>query len=518
MKKIVISFDGTCNEPEDAEQERGFFGLGELEDSSITNVLKLHLMLGGDLLERSKFEGQECFYYSGVGTHGGALQRAFNAGLSLQSMDVDHIILSATRDLRRVYEEGDEVFVFGFSRGAAIARQFASLLPKDFPHHTPKIKFMGVYDTVASIGLPNLDENDKPVSDVVFENNTIAPAIEQAVHIVALDEKRKAFMPTLMNKDDTPVPETGDARVMEIWFAGAHTDVGGGRRMDGLSDTALEFMLEELNRRGFGLKILHPTEINYTQLVPASAGFKIDYMDVMMEPKFWGVSHQQRRIFTGWLTLEDRDLRVNVDDKMSNNLPLLHHSVSERVHGDTDYRPESVINVTHRMLMPDGEIEQFDGLKAHRMQGATPTFVLEEGESKQVMVYARKKYNQSGVLMLAGEKYGFEVDMTQKWYDASIDATVEGWSAEDEDMWIAKELAIKASRRFRRIPDAKWFELSAAVGQNDDELFQVLNHTDEGNPYIPAKNGEFCPFANDLDNRYGNNLGFVNVTIKRLSS
>ena len=84
MKRIVISFDGTSNEPKDAAQEHGLFGLGSLEDDSITNVLKLHLMLGGDLKGSSAFDDQPCFYYSGVGTYGGKFQRAFNAGLALQ--------------------------------------------------------------------------------------------------------------------------------------------------------------------------------------------------------------------------------------------------------------------------------------------------------------------------------------------------------------------------------------------------------------------------------------------------
>ena len=508
MKRIVISFDGTSNEPKDAAQEHGLFGLGSLEDDSITNVLKLHLMLGGDLKGSSAFDDQPCFYYSGVGTYGGKFQRAFNAGLALQGMDADHIILAATRNLRAVYDSGDELFVFGFSRGAAIARQFASLLPTDFPRDTPRIKFLGVYDTVASIGVPNLDDSDKPVSDIVFENHTIAPTIDKALHLVALDEKRKAFMPTLMNKE---------TRVMEIWFPGAHSDVGGGNRRDGLSDIALEFMVNELGRRKLGLKIVHPGEILYGSLLPPEAEFKIDYSDVMMDPKFWGVSHRQRRIFTGWLTLEDRSVRVNVDDQPSGELPLLHHSVAERIHGDGDYRPESLVGSSHRMLMPDGSIETYDGLKAHRAQSALPTTVLEPGESKPVKVYARKKYNPSGVLMLRGAKYVFEFDENQKWYDASIEATVGGWSVDEEDIGFIKALGIKAARRFRRIPDARWFELVAAVGQSDDELFQVTHHTDAAHPYETRKNGEFCPFANDLDSRYGNNLGYVDVTIRRVS-
>ena len=508
MKKIIISFDGTCNEPEDAEQERGFLGLGGLEDNSITNVLKLHLMLGGSLKGSSVHEDQPCFYYSGIGTYGGKIQRAFNAGLALQRMDSDHIIMHANRDLRRVYDTGDEVFVFGFSRGAAIARQFASLLPMDFPRGTPKIRFLGVYDTVASIGVPNLDDNQKPVSDVVFEDHFIAKGITEALHLVALDEKRKAFMPTLMNKE---------MKVTEVWFSGAHSDVGGGNRRDGLSDIALEFMVSELGRRKLGLKITHPGEILYGSLLPDDAEFRIDYSDVIMEPKFWGVSHQQRRIITGWLTLEDRAMRVNVDDKPSSDLPLLHHSVAERIHGDGDYRPDSLINTSHNMLMPNNEIETYDGLRAHRARSAPHTDVLEPGESKAVTVYARKKYNPSGVLMLRGEKYVFSFDKKQTWYDASIEATVFGWNVDDVDVGYFKELGIKAMRRFRREADAKWFELVAAVGQSDDELLRITKHTTENNAYTAQRNGEFLPFANDHDSFYRNNLGYVDVTIKRVS-
>ncbi len=137
MKRIIISFDGTCNEPEDADRDRGFFGFGALEDDGITNVLKLHLMLGGDLRGSSAFDDQLCFYYKGVGTYGGAFQRAFNASLALQRMDSDHIILAATRDLRAVYDHGDELFVFGFSRVVAIARQLPRCCRRTFSATRP---------------------------------------------------------------------------------------------------------------------------------------------------------------------------------------------------------------------------------------------------------------------------------------------------------------------------------------------------------------------------------------------
>ena len=68
----------------------------------------------------------------------------------------------------------------------------------------------------------------------------------------------------------------------------------------------------------------------------------------------------------------------------------------------------------------------------------------------------------------------------------------------------------------RRLPEAQWFELVAAINDNDDELFQILKYTDLQSPYKPNKSGEFCPFANDLWFKYGNNIGFVDIVIHRV--
>ncbi|MCG8438601.1 MAG: DUF2235 domain-containing protein, partial [Pseudomonadales bacterium] len=329
-KKIILCFDGTCNEPADAEQESTLFGFGELEDSSITNVLKLHLMLGGDLRDGSAFgaDGQICRYYSGVGTYGSRTRKAFNAALAPQNQDVDHILEMGFKDLEGIYSPGDEIFLFGFSRGAAIARQFAAKLRGALPgigEGEKPVRFMGVFDTVAVIGNPNLDSNEKPVSDVLFEDNFIADTVREALHIVALDEKRKAFQPTLMNRQE---------EVTEIWFPGAHADIGGGYRKDGLSDVTLSFMLEQLRERDLGLRVLHPHAIEYKKLLPASADFKIDYSDVMFNANPLGKSHQQERIpVISHLTLAHRELRVNENDKPSPELPLLHHTVADRIHG-----------------------------------------------------------------------------------------------------------------------------------------------------------------------------------------
>lgn len=514
MKNLIFCFDGTCNEPADAEQESTFFGLGELEDSSITNVLKLHLMLGGDLRGNNAFEGQKqySFYYSGVGTYGSAIQKAFNAALAPQNLDVDHIIANGFEDLTKMYDPGDQIFLFGFSRGAALARQFAAKMRKNLHTIEPgdkPVRFMGVFDTVAVIGDANLDSNEKPVSDVLFEDNFVADTVQEALHLVALDEKRIAFQPTLMNQED---------RVTEVWFPGAHSDIGGGYRRDGLSDGTLHFMLEKIRDRELGLRIRHPHEIVYENLLPPSADFKIDYTDVMISANPLGVSHQQKRPpITSKITLNHRLLRVNQDDKPCDELPLLHHFVAQRIHGDSDYKPQSLVHVKHRMLMPNGKVKEFDGGKTHRALGRMPLGDLKPGEQEIVRVFANQKYNHSGVLLREGEKYYFTEKVNgQQWYDSTIPATIKGWDLEMVDLGFLKELFINFAEDDRRVPEAKWFELVAAVGKSDQDLFRICNHLVKTKPYTPPRNGEFCPFANDIESRYGNNMGFVDIVIHRL--
>ena len=64
-----------------------------------------------------------------------------------------------------------------------------------------------------------LNEGTYPASGVLFENGTLGEHVEKALHLVAIDEKRIMFQPTLFNKDE---------RVEEVWFAGDHADIGGG--------------------------------------------------------------------------------------------------------------------------------------------------------------------------------------------------------------------------------------------------------------------------------------------------
>jgi len=283
-RTLIFCFDGTANDPEQANDR----------NDSITNVLKLHLMLKGDLRQEVTVNAsQMSFYFPGVGTYGGFFKKLKNKALAPEEEDVGHIIKAASVQLTTHFQHGDKLVVLGYSRGAAIARRFCALLPTIFEavsdRESPSIAFLGVFDTVAAMNKPNLLQEDiRPASDVVFENRTISEKIQTAVHLVSSDDKRIAFYPTLMNRD---------ACIREVWFPGAHSDVGGGNQAHGLSDISLEFMCERMKQAVEGLEILSPTQI---QLEASSI-----------------VVHQHR-VFQRWLLVYLREAKAD-----GQNWPLM---------------------------------------------------------------------------------------------------------------------------------------------------------------------------------------------------
>jgi pimeloyl-ACP methyl ester carboxylesterase len=339
MKKIVFCFDGTCNDPEDSGD---FF-----EDSSVSNILKLHAFLGGSLRPmngvNSKTPNQRSFYYSGIGTRGNWLKQKFNSMFAPPYGDMDDILDEARSDLdAQDYQDGDEIYIFGFSRGAAIARMFAA----DIGKKIKRIKFLGVFDTVAATkGSLDLNPETYPASGIVFENGTIGKSIERAVHLVSIDEKRLAFQPTLFNKDE---------RVTEVWFAGVHSDVGGGYWFDGLSDISLEFMLSCIRA---DLQVLAIEDIGFETLKVIGAQDAICDDDLNIVPLSNGKIHEQKRAGIQAKTLSPRLVRVNIDDHpAAQEIPVIHHSVSERFHKVTEYRPYALRDTRFYIMDKNGEV------------------------------------------------------------------------------------------------------------------------------------------------------------------
>ena len=315
MKKtLIFCFDGTCNDPGDVENFE--------EDQSITNIQKLHVLFGGNFYDESKNKTdggtvqakngseQQSFYYPGIGTYGWWLRRRYNTAFAPECFisDVKKILKKASEDLDdeiKKHTKKDShvdihVLVFGFSRGAALARMFAAVAKERSGKNDLEINFLGVFDTVAAItsirrGL-GIDFNPKtePSSRVVYEDSYIKKHVQKVVHLVALDENRVAFQPTLFNQD-------GSGRITEVWFPGVHSDVGGGYWYDGLSDLALEYMIKKVKKECEGyIKIQDSKKVDYEQLIYKTHSNGKDYKkitkdDINIKSLVYGTLHKHER-------------------------------------------------------------------------------------------------------------------------------------------------------------------------------------------------------------------------------
>lgn len=334
MTKLIFCFDGTSNSPED-------IGDGS-SDHSITNILKLHLFFGGQLPIKMDQSDNTCFqksfYYSGIGTRGNWFKKLFNSAFAPSYGEMEDILTKAKRDLKNNYNSGDEIYIFGFSRGAAISRIFAAKL--GFP-----VKFLGVFDTVAATrGSLDLDPKTFPASGIVFENDILGSHIEKAVHLVAIDEQRVIFQPTLFNKD---------SRVKEVWFSGVHSDIGGGYREDGLSDICLAFMLSEVEGE---LDLLSAADFSSHTLIFNDEHFLINPEQLKIAPLSHGKIHSKYKHTKKSLMRAPRLIRVNVNEASSPFLPVVHYTAIERITENEFYRPQALKNKHYNVLNSVGQL------------------------------------------------------------------------------------------------------------------------------------------------------------------
>jgi uncharacterized protein (DUF2235 family) len=268
-KNIVILSDGTG-------QEGG--------KKYNTNIYKLFNML------EDRTSRQVVFYDPGLGT--GWRKISGNVG----GMGMSRNIRQCYTFIFEHFEAGDRIFLFGFSRGSATVRSLSSfihdfgILPKSRPelikraykiykksnenkrklraeefvgkHHTmwTRIKFLGCYDTVAALGLPF--KTASAILDGIpgfrhkFHDFTLSESVENAYQAIAIDDERKTFHPILW---DT---ETSNGQtIRQVWFAGMHTDVGGGYQKHNLSDIPLVWMTQMAVSKGLLIYPHHEVEI-----------------------------------------------------------------------------------------------------------------------------------------------------------------------------------------------------------------------------------------------------------------
>jgi len=220
----LYAFDGTWNErlADDAATP-------ELETLRNTNVVRF--------LEA--YDGK-CTHFNGIGTRVGALGRAMGGIFGVGGRQR---VAEAIADLRADACEDGSVDVVGFSRGAALALSFANRLADQVPDGRPlRIRCLALFDVVGAFGLP-FDLG--PLKFQAFNPGhelTLPPSVDYCFHALALDERRHTFRPTRV------------AGACEVWFRGAHGDVGGGNGNVGLNAIALCWMLRKAAAAGLPIR------------------------------------------------------------------------------------------------------------------------------------------------------------------------------------------------------------------------------------------------------------------------
>ncbi len=256
-KAIVFCADGTWNRP--GETDNGV--------TAPTNVFKLFNAL-------LQTDTQAPHYDSGVGTDGTPIDHLLDG---VTGKGLFQKIKDGYTVIARSYQDGDQIFLFGFSRGAYTARSLAGMIavcglpapgkfdgnatdaafdtyraPKvgadrasllvnftqRYAAQNVKIAMVGVWDTVGALGIPGDLFIGLDADKYGFLDTSLHPNIQSAYQALAIDERRSEFAPTLWT-----TPASAAQIVEQIWFSGVHCDVGGGYAAHGLSDITLGWMM-----------------------------------------------------------------------------------------------------------------------------------------------------------------------------------------------------------------------------------------------------------------------------------
>lgn len=264
MKRLVLCFDGTWRSADSSGAE--------------TNVVRIARAVHAT--RETRGAPQLTLYLRGVGSTGIALQRLFGG---VTGSGVDDNIRSGYMFLAQNYVPGDQIHLFGFSRGAFTARSLVGFIascgllkrqslgdlsvaweyyrraeprsPADFHqrygshvHADVEIAFLGVWDTVGALGIPTTVLHELLMHDYQFHDTSPCRIVRMGRHALAIDEYRDEFEPTLWTGS---VPPGSDIR--QVWFAGAHSDVGGGYTNRHLADIPLAWMAQEAEASGLKL-------------------------------------------------------------------------------------------------------------------------------------------------------------------------------------------------------------------------------------------------------------------------
>jgi uncharacterized protein (DUF2235 family) len=370
-------------------------GTGNAFTTQESNVWRLY-----EALDRTRPD-QVAYYIKGVGTAG---WRPFAALDGATGVGVPATVRKLYRFLCWNWQPLNEIYIFGFSRGAFTARTLAALIgsqglvPAEIdgvqvshgemlrnamaawrayrrqtvPWHKSlptiwlarivrdiilsvyhcslrhrsysqvraqmkqrqniNIKFLGLFDTVEAFGVPVEELRtaiDWAIWPISFRNRRLSQKVELARHALSLDDERATFHPIRFDKSKQENPE----RIKEVWFAGVHSDVGGGYPDGTLSYVPLVWMVEQLEN---GLRF-QPGQIEHFRAYQSAIG----------------PMHDSR---SGAAVMYRYSPRPIGEAKGDGDAPVVHLSVVERMlHGCDNYAP-IMLPASAKVLMPDGKV------------------------------------------------------------------------------------------------------------------------------------------------------------------
>jgi len=497
MRNLVFFADGTWNNSDNPAR--------------LTNVCLLSNMCPK---EGERDSEQLATYQEGVGTTGLVVSRitggAFANGL-------DDNIIEAYCWLATNYRPSDRIFLFGFSRGAYTVRSlvgminragFLDLSSDDFDndkkkalakiafskyrdrgrddarlkgvprHPRPNIHFLGCWDTVGALGVPDdvtvIRRLFRP-GKYTFNDTTLSDNVLIARHAVAIDEQRRAYAPTLWDEPD----DAEERDLKQVWFSGVHSNVGGGYETRDLSDITLKWMIDEATSAGLILSSAH---------------------DVVVNPIALGKLEDSRSGFFGKLKS----------------------------------RPRSVPSFRGA----DGA-RRFSAEALTRQSSDTGYWVtntLSPGESISLEISSKEHWNSTKLFLEKGGRYRFSAN--GQWSDAKVDCGP-GGVAESErqlghkvgDLWSRFERRAGGNAPepstyspARRYLEADWFALVGVIA-NGAGVDQAKNEINEHETFLIGdgmemdvkKAGYLYCYANDAWKFYFNNSGSITLTVERIS-
>ena len=349
MKNIILLSDGTGNS---AAKRHG------------TNVWKLYQALD---IHRSD---QIAYYDDGVGTEEflpfKLLGGAFGLGLK-------NNVIELYKFLCRNYRMNDKIYLFGFSRGAYTVRLLTGMIDycglyvehkneddlndraKNNYYHLrtyfkqtklsklycesrkikklsdgtvyPEIKFIGVWDTVDAYGFPIEEMTtfwDRFIFPLRFPNRELSVKVKKACHALSVDDERHTFHPVLWdeNKEEELIKQKKIQRnrLEQVWFSGAHSDIGGGYPKNNLAMITLNWMI---------------SKVEVTQINKSGLHFISQIRNEIFSHSDWhGVQHDSRSGLGSYYRYNPRIIGELCNDKKNNvyiNHPKIHCSVLERI-------------------------------------------------------------------------------------------------------------------------------------------------------------------------------------------